>query len=103
VRSFSVPSNFVSPEGHPVSVYVFFLVFPSLLSSIVPLATCFRRHFIRYLWPTKLALLLFFYNRTFLSSLTLRNTPLLTRPIWQSTAFSSSTFFRGSNSHLSLF
>ena len=46
------------PEVHPVAAYIFFLVFPSLLS--FPSITCFRRQFLRLMWPIQLAFLLFF-------------------------------------------
>jgi len=36
---------------HPVSAYVYFLIFPSLLFSI----TCVRRQFLRKMWPIQLA------------------------------------------------
>jgi len=35
------------PQGHPVAAYFFFLVLPSLLPSIFPSITCFRRQFLR--------------------------------------------------------
>ena len=45
-----------------MAAYVFFLVFPSL-PSICPSITCFRRQFLRKMWPTQLAFLLFIVFR----------------------------------------
>jgi hypothetical protein len=46
----------------------------SLLSSLFPSITCFRRQFLLKMRPTQLVFLLFIVCRIFLSSLTLRNT-----------------------------
>jgi len=61
VRSGTSFFNFHYPLfslGHPVTAYVFFSVFLSLLSCIFPSLTCFRRQFIRKMWPIQLAFLL---------------------------------------------
>jgi hypothetical protein len=51
-------------------------------TSIFPLTTCFRRQFLRNVWPIQLAFLLFILHRLFLSSLTLSNTSsFLTRSV----------------------
>jgi len=64
--------------GHPVTAYVFSIVraFTSNLSS-----TCFRRQFLRKMWPIHLAFFLVIVCRLFLSSLTLCNTSFFTRSI----------------------
>ena len=55
------------------------LLITSTLASILPSITCFRRQFLRQLWPIQLAYLLFTACRIFLSSLILCNTsPFLT-------------------------
>jgi len=43
----------------------------SLLSSIFPSIICFRRQFLRKVWPIQWAFLLFIFCRVFLSSLTI--------------------------------
>jgi hypothetical protein len=43
----------------------------SVLPSIFPSITCFRRQFVHKMWPIQLAFLLFIVHRIFLSSLTL--------------------------------
>ena len=54
----------------------------SVTSSIFPSITCFRRQFLRKMWPTQLAFLLFIVCTTFLSSLTHSNTTsFLTRSV----------------------
>jgi len=50
------------------------LPFASILPSIFPSLTCFRRQLLRKMWTIQLAFLLFTVCRTFLPSLTLRNT-----------------------------
>ena len=52
------------------------LLFTSLLPSIFPPITCFRRQFLLKMWPIQLAFLLLTVRRIFLSSLTLCNTSL---------------------------
>ena len=52
-----------------------------LFPSIFPLITCFRRQFVRQLWPVQLAVLRFIVCRMFLSSLTSCNTSFLSRSV----------------------
>ena len=47
------------PEHNALAAYIFFLVFPSIFPYTFPSITCFRRQFLRQLWPIKLAFLLF--------------------------------------------
>jgi hypothetical protein len=81
---FSTPSNLSFPEGHPLAACIFFLVFPSRLSvlPIFPSIACFRRQFLRKLWPIQLPFLLFIVYSIFLSFLTLsHNTQFFTRSV----------------------
>ena len=65
---------FLSPSGHTVATSVIFLVFPSVLTSIFPKITCYRRQFLRKMWPTDLASLPLIVCTKFLSSFALRHT-----------------------------
>ena len=51
------------PEGHPVAAYIFFLVFLSHPSFplFFPSITCFRRQFLRKMWPIQWAFLFLLY------------------------------------------
>jgi len=71
----SISSIMWFPEGHPGVAYVFFLIFPSLLSSIFPSLACSRRQFLGKMWPIQLAFL-FIVCRIFSSSMTLYVTVL---------------------------
>jgi hypothetical protein len=74
--SSSTSVNFSFPYYRPVPAHVLFLIFlflPSCLLSF-PSSTCFRRQFLRKMWPIQLAFLLFDVRRTLLSSLTLCHT-----------------------------
>ena len=53
----------------------------SILPAIFPSIMCFRMQFLRKIWPIQLVFLLLIACRIFLSSLTLCNTPFLTRSI----------------------
>ena len=80
VRSLSFSSIPSFPYGRPVAACVFFLVFPSFLSSIFLLVTFFRRQFLRKLWPIQLAFFLLIVCRIFVSSSTLFN--ISSCPTW---------------------
>ena len=72
------------PEGHPIAAYIFFLVFPSLLSvpRFFPSITCFRRQFLHKIWPIQWAFLIFIVCRMYRCSSTDCNTSsFLTRSV----------------------
>ena len=58
----STSSTLFSPYGHPVAAYVLLIVFPSIsvLPSIFPSITCFRRQFLRNMWQIYLVLPTFY-------------------------------------------
>ena len=64
----TIPISFHS-LSHPTAAYVFFLIFSSLFPSIM----CFRRWFLRMMWPVRLAYLLSIVCTMFDSSVTLGN------------------------------
>jgi len=76
-----VSTTFWNRKRIMCAAYVFFLVFhrfyPSLLS--FPLVMCFRRQFLRTVWPIQLYFHLFTVCTIFLSPLSPRDTPFLTR------------------------
>jgi hypothetical protein len=63
----SISSIFSFPKVHPVAAYVFFLVFPLLLSFLLSVLQwyVFIRQFLRKMWPIQLAFLLFIVCRYF--------------------------------------
>jgi hypothetical protein len=80
VLPLSILSNLYFPNSYPIPAYVFFLVFPLfVLASIFPSITCFRRHFLRKMWPSQLPYLLHIVYKIFLSSMTPCNTSF---PTW---------------------
>jgi len=64
------------PEGHTVAAYIFFLIFPSLLSFplFFPSISCSRRQFLHKMWPIQWAFLIFIVCRMYRCSLTDCNT-----------------------------
>ena len=84
------------PEVPPVAAYIFYLVFPSLLSIplFFPSITCFRRQFLHKMWPIQWAFLIFIVCRMYRCSLTDCHTSsfLTDRSNWSSPSFSSTTF-----------
>jgi hypothetical protein len=76
----SVSSILSFPSGRPVVSFIFFFVFPSLLSFLQK--TCFTRQFLSKMRPIQIAFHLFSVCRVFLSFKTVRNTyQLFTRSI----------------------
>ena len=62
VRSSASSFNLQYPilaQGHSVAAYHFYFVFPSLLPSIVPSKTYFRKQFLCKMWATQFFFLLF--------------------------------------------
>ena len=77
----------------------FLCLLPGLLATsispfIFPSITCFRRQFLRKMWPIQLAFLFLISCRIFLCSLTLRTLLHFSRDRsnWSSPSFSSTTF-----------
>ena len=68
------------------------LITPNL-PSVLSLIMCFTRQFLRKMWPSQLAFLLFIVWRTFLSSLAFCNTSYFShdQSNWSSQSFSSTT------------
>jgi hypothetical protein len=52
-------SSILSFPGHPIAAYVFFLPVTSSPPSVFSSITCFRRQFLRKMWPIQLPFLLF--------------------------------------------
>ena len=80
----SASSILTFPYRHIVAAYIFFLVFfiTPILSSAFLSIMSFKRQFLRKMWPTQITFLLFIVCRTFLPSLTQRNTlSFLTRSV----------------------
>jgi hypothetical protein len=79
VRSSAASPNFqylLFSLRSTVGAHIYFLVFPSLVSSIWPPITCFIRRFLLKARPIHLAVLRFIICRLLLSSLSLRNESL---------------------------
>jgi hypothetical protein len=69
--SFQYPLVFLMTSGSCLYLCPRLTVTP-VLSSIFPSITCFRRQFLRKMWPIQLAFVLFVLYSMFLSSLTLQ-------------------------------
>ena len=84
------------PEGHPVAVYIFFLVFPPLLSFrlFFPSITCFRRQFLHKMWPSSEPSLFLLYVECTAAPWLTVTLPHFShdRSSWSSPSFSSTTF-----------